>query len=273
MTTWAGNETGTSQFELRDVDFSRPNIGRITDHLLGGSHNFAVDRDIAHQLCEEIPDLPTTLRVRRSFARRAVRLMLDSGIRQFLDLGSGLPATGNVHEFAQAHDPGVRVVYVDHDPTIVAHGRTILADNERAEMVLADIREPHLVLDDPAVVRLIDFDRPLGLTMHAVLHHLPAGEDLTELVGSYTKILCSASYLSVSIAARVPDAFDAAVKRGVKPRSRTEVADIFSGFDIVQPGVVYAAQWRPEDGSRYEERALRMPELVSVGRWDRSARR
>jgi trans-aconitate methyltransferase len=260
-----------------DIDIERPSPARIYDYHLGGMHNFAVDRQAAEQIAAIMPELPLILRANRAFLRRAVRLLVDAGIRQFLDLGSGIPTMGNVHETAQRAAPGSRVVYVDIDPVAVAHSRAMLADNRDAAAVLADLRDVSRVLAAPEVRRLIDFTRPVGVLMVAALHFVPDRDDPAGLVARYRDAVASGSYLVVSHAAasedeQAPAGADeatAAYSRTVMEvtlRTRAQVAGLFAGFDMIGPGVVYVTQWRPEATDDVAAPAERLAQLVGVGR-------
>ena len=153
-----------------ELDLDRPNAARMYDYYLGGSHNFAVDRELAGKVLEAWPDMPRAAQANRAFLRRAVRFLLDQGVRQFLDIGSGIPTVGNVHEVAQAAAPDARVVYVDTDPVAVAHSRAILAGDAQTAVVQADGRDPAGLLAHPGVTGLLDLRRPVGLLMVALLH-------------------------------------------------------------------------------------------------------
>ena len=148
---------------LATADFERPSQARIYDYLLGGSHNFAVDREAARVLISMVPDVPLIAQANRAFLRRAVRFLVAAGIRQFLDLGSGVPTAGNVHEVARQLAPDARVVYVDIDPVAVAEGRQILAGEDRIVVLQEDARRPERIVGHPAVRELLDFDRPVGV--------------------------------------------------------------------------------------------------------------
>ncbi|QMU69474.1 SAM-dependent methyltransferase [Streptacidiphilus sp. P02-A3a] len=240
-----------------DVDSERPSIARIYDFYLGGNHNFPVDREAARQVVEMAPELPEIMRVNRAFLRRAVRHLVEGGIRNFLDLGSGIPTVGNVHEIAQAFDPTSRVVYVDNDQVAVAHSREILNGNDRAMAILADLREPATVLDDPEVNRLLllGLGEPMAVLMSAVLHFVPDDEEAAALVATYRDAMPSGSYLVLSHAC---DRASAAKRVGpaaaqysrtiapMKLRSPEEVTRLLDGFEILDPGVVYCSQWRPD---------------------------
>src|SRR5215204_5210407 len=145
---------GTSKDNFTEADPERPSSARIYDYLLGGFHNFDVDRVAAQKITEILPDMPLFMRANRTFLRRVVRFLTDQGIDQFLDLGSGIPTVGNVHEVAQQANPSARVVYVDNEPVAITHSRTILQDNPKATVIQADIRQPDVILSHPEIQRL-----------------------------------------------------------------------------------------------------------------------
>jgi hypothetical protein len=257
-----------------DIDIARPSPARVYDYHLGGSHNFAADRQAAEQITAIMPELPLIMRANRAFLFRAVRFLARAGIRQFLDLGSGIPTVGNVHEIAQRADPSARVVYVDIDPVAVAHSRALLAGNESAAAVRADLRDVSGVLATPEVRRLIDPTRPVGVLMVAVLHFVPDRDDPAGVVAGYRDAVAAGSFLVLSHAAasedqRAPQGADeatAAYSRNVMEatlRTRAQVADLLAGFDPVDPGVVYVTQWRPEDTDEHQPR---LAQLAGVGR-------
>src|SRR3954453_11111194 len=154
------------------VDVERANVARVYDALLGGTHNFAVDRDVARNLATIAPGFRDVARANRALLGRAVRFLAEAGIRQFLDIGSGVPTEGNVHEVAREVAPDSRVVYVDIDPVAIAHSESILAGEDKAAVIEADFREPETIIDHPKVARLIDFEQPVGLLLVAVLHFI-----------------------------------------------------------------------------------------------------
>lgn len=259
-----------------DVDIERPSPARIYDYHLGGAHNFAADRRVAQQIATIMPELPLILRANRAFLVRAVRFLVNAGIRQFLDLGSGIPTVGNVHDIAQRAAPGSRVVYVDVDPVAVAHSEALLAGNRDAAVVQADVRDVSRVLAAPQVRELIDFTQPLGVLMVAVLHFVPDGDDPAGVVAGYRDAVASGSYLALSHAAasegeQAPAGADeatAAYSRRVSEttlRTRAEVGRLFAGFELIDPGVVYVTEWHPEaDDEARPPRQL--AQLVGVGR-------
>ncbi|MEV5704697.1 SAM-dependent methyltransferase [Actinoallomurus sp. NPDC052274] len=234
-----------------DVDPRTPNVARMYDYFLGGKNNFRADRQAAGKVTEVLPNVAAVARANREFLQRAVRYVAESGVDQFLDLGSGLPTQGNVHEIAQAAHPDARVVYVDNDPVVVAHAQALLSSAERTAAVRADLRDPETVLKDPHVRRLIDFDRPVGLLFVAVLHFVPDEEDPAGLVRRYRDALAPGSHVILSHAAVEEERnLDVATAyRGANApfiaRTRDQVTALLAGMDVVDPGVVHLCEWRP----------------------------
>ncbi|MBW4718814.1 SAM-dependent methyltransferase [Saccharothrix obliqua] len=242
-----------------DVDLNVPSAARAYDYFLDGAHNFAVDRAFAQQVLHIAPSVPAVARLNRSFLRRVVKFCLEQGVRQFLDLGSGIPTVGNVHEIAQQIDPGSRVVYVDYEPVAYAHARQLLADNPNATIIHADIRRPTDILDHPDTRRLIDFSEPVALLMVGVLLFISDDDRPSELVAAYRERLAPGSFLAIShIAseeaapelqdevARLVSAY-AAADEHVYVRTRQEVLDWFDdGVSLVEPGLVFLPDWRPD---------------------------
>lgn len=234
------------------ADTSEPSSARIYDCMLGGSHNFAADRAMADQVERAVPGIRSAARVNRAFLARAVRFMIEAGVRQFLDIGSGIPTVGNVHEIAQRENSSCRVVYVDKDPIAVAHSELMLADNDHAAVVEADLREPRTVL---AQARdLLNFEEPVGLLFLLVLHWVP-DEDMAGLMAAYREPLVPGSHLAIThmtddMQSAKIDAVAGIVRgsRGageVYPRTRTEIAGLFGDFELLIPGVVPTGTWRP----------------------------
>jgi hypothetical protein len=190
----------------------------------------------------------------RGFLRRAVLFLARQGIRQFLDLGSGIPTVGNVHEVAQEVDPGIRVVYVDCEPIAVAHSEMILAGNDNVAVVQADMRDPLAVFGSPATKRLIDLTRPVGLLMVGVVQFIADSDDPWAMAAHYRDVLPSGSYLALSAMTTdgAPDGMAEAVQAcgfsrdPIHPRPHGEIVRMFEGFEVVEPGVVYTPEWRPE---------------------------
>jgi SAM-dependent methyltransferase len=237
-------------------DASVPSAARIFDYLLGGGHNFAADRAAAARMIQEFPELPRVILRGRGFLRRAVRYLADEqGIRQFLDLGSGIPTARNVHEVAIAHAPGARVVYVDIDPMAVTHAQSILRGRADVVCVEGDLRDPGKLLAHPKVRSVLDLSEPVGVLMSAVLHLIP-GEEAGQIVDGYMGRVAPGSCLVVvhhtsdsasEDEARAREIYIRSVRQLV-PRSREEIAAFFHDLRLVDPGVVLVPLWRPDPG-------------------------
>ncbi|WP_239089768.1 SAM-dependent methyltransferase [Sphaerimonospora thailandensis] len=251
------------------VDPTVPSVARIYDYLLGGKDNFASDRAAAEKLIELTPNAREGVQANRRFLSRAVRLMCENGIRQFLDIGTGLPTQENVHQVALRAAPESRIVYVDNDPIVLSHGRALLEDNAQTIVVDGDMREPEAILDDPRVTGHIDFDRPVGLLMLAVLHFVPADEDAERIVKTLRDRLAPGSGMAISHLS-YGDLDEEQIRKGrelyqktsagsATPRSYAEIMTFFDGFDLVEPGLVPTEEWRPEEG---EPHLPRLPGVV-----------
>ncbi|REE96421.1 SAM-dependent methyltransferase [Thermomonospora umbrina] len=234
-----------------------PTIARFHNAMLSGKDNFAADRRLAREVTALAPTLPRLFRHDRRFVARSVQEMVRRGVTQILDLGCGLPTHDNTHEIAQRFDPQTRVVYVDHDPTVVAHGRAILASDPRAAVVGADIRAPATVLGTDGTHRLLDLSRPVGVLLTSVLHHIPVEDDPHGIVRSYMEALPSGSMLALSHfhapegdgprggqAARVERALLAALGSGWF-RSRPAIEAFFDGLELDEHGVRPLFPWHP----------------------------
>ena len=237
------------------VDVSVPSMARTYDYLLGGAHNFAVDRELAAHVEQVMPDARSAARVSRAFLGRTVRFMVDQGVRQFLDIGSGIPTVANVHEVAQGIDPECRVVYVDKDPIAVAHSELMLVDNDRAAIVHADMRDPDAVLGHPQTRQLLDFDQPVGLLLLMMLHWVPDEADPWKLMASYRDALAPGSHLAITHVTadhqdRKLDEVTDLIKESrsadqLTERSHEQVLELFGDFELVEPGLVGCSAWRP----------------------------
>jgi len=235
------------------IDLTRPSAARVYDYYLGGFHNFPVDRDLGEATIAAFPDARGVARAGRAFLTRAVRHLVDQGVRQFLDLGSGIPTAGNVHEIAQAVDPASRVVYVDIEPVAAAHGEIILADNPNATSIQADLRDPDDVLSRPAVRDLIDPRQPTALLLSLVLPFIPDSDDPAGLLRRYREALGPGSWLALSHGTDEfqPHAVGDAVRlyrrasTPVRMRHRDEVLALFDGYELQPPGLALVTQWRP----------------------------
>ena len=237
------------------VDTSRPNVARVYDYYLGGFHNFPADREMAEAVIAAYPLTSAGVRANRHFLARAVQhLAADHGVRQFLDLGSGIPTEGNVHDIVQGIDPQARVVYVDVDPVAVAHSEAILAGNSRAAVVQADLRRPDDVLSAPAVTQLIDPTEPVAVLMMAVLHFVPDGDRPLETIGHYREAFGPGSWLALTHATdefhpkklhdEVADLY-ARTPMPLTMRGRDQVLALLEGYELVPPGLVLVEQWQP----------------------------
>jgi S-adenosyl methyltransferase len=241
------------------VDPARPSTARIYDYLLGGKHNFESDRAAGEMLKSRAPELADSAWANRGFHQRAAKWIALQGVRQFIDIGSGLPTVGNTHEVVRRVVPNARVVYVDNDPMVLAYGKTLLGDDGNATVILADIRDPEAVLGNTELRGLIDFTEPAGLLITAVLHFVSAENDPGELISRYMAALAEGSYLALShmTADQKPAlAVQTLVEVGLRAagggylRSKAEVRELFEGLEIVPP---YAGA---------------DPDLTWVGLWD-----
>jgi hypothetical protein len=235
------------------IDPERPSSARMYDYFLGGAHNFAADRQVAEQLIAAYPETPLLAQANRAFLRRAVEFLVDAGVRQFLDIGSGVPTVGHVHEIAQTKAPESRVVFVDVDPVAVEHSRLILAGNDLTGVVQGDVRRPEEILADSEVRRLIDFEQPVAVLVVALFHFIQDADGPADLIARLTKPLVAGSHLVMSHASD-DGPQDSAKGRQIYGRagidlalrSRRQVEALFAGFEVVEPGVVWVPLWRPE---------------------------
>jgi hypothetical protein len=214
------------------------------DYFLGGAHNFEADRKVAEQTIAMFPETPRIAQANRAFLRRAVEYLVDAGVRQFLDIGSGVPTVGHVHEIAQAKGPDSRVVFVDIDPVAVEHSRLMLADNDLTDVVQEDVRRPEQILTAPEVRRLFDFDQPVAVLVVALFHFISDADDPVGIIARLMEPMVSGSYLAISHATdEVP--YDAEAGReiyrragiSVTSRSRRHIEALFGDFELVDPGV------------------------------------
>jgi hypothetical protein len=237
------------------IDTTVPTTARMYDFWLGGHDNFAADRTAALAVSEAAPEAPLLARENRKFLRRAVRyLAAEAGIGQFLDIGTGLPTQGNVHQVAQAINPDARVVYVDNDPMVLAHSRA-LKTGGNTTVIEADLREPQAILDHPGTRKLVDFSQPLAVLLVAVLHFISDDDDPSAIVGTFRDALIPGSYLALSHVTgdiRRESAAKAAVHykkvmSSATLRGREEILGFFAGLELIEPGVVQVPYWRPDE--------------------------
>jgi hypothetical protein len=236
-------------------DTSIPNVARIYDYYLGGRDNYAADREAARQVLGAAPDVPLAALENREFLRRAIQFLVEEAhISQFIDIGPGLPTQGNVHQLAQQLDASARVVYVDNDRVVLAHGQAILQKSPGVRFIEGDLRNPKDILANAALRKLIDLSEPVALCMSLVLHFVMNAEDPYGSVGWLRDALRPGSYLLVThvtgderdldTVGEITAVYDEATAPLV-PRSRDEVATFFDGFELLEPGVVFTPQWRP----------------------------
>jgi len=249
----------------REIDTSTPSVARAYDAALGGKDNFEVDREAMRELERIAPGMKPLARENRGFLMRVCRfLAAHAGIEQFLDCGSGLPTADNVHQVVQRHNPDARVVYVDNDPVVLAHGRALLEENAQTHFAAADIFRPREVLDNEVVRAHVDFEQPLALMQVATMHSYD-GPDPERVMGEYVDALPSGSYVAFSQFFDPEDAEhhdlakhveSAAREHGVDIgnfRTRAEIEPLLAGLDLLEPGLVFTTDWWP-DGPRMEPR-------------------
>jgi O-methyltransferase involved in polyketide biosynthesis len=235
-------------------DQTAPNVARVYDYMLGGKDNFAADRELAAQLNENAPNSAWMARQNRAFLARAVQFCAEQGIRQFLDLGSGLPTMDNVHEVAFRTSPDARVVYVDNDPVAVTYARALLAKSPRVAAVEADLRHPEQVLELAQSAGQLDLSQPVAVLMVAILHFIPGQDNAARIVGTFTGATVPGSYLILSHATHDAQPEKAVRARAIYQnassplvtRTREEIAALFAGLPLVDPGLVFTVQWRPD---------------------------
>ncbi|GAB1339446.1 SAM-dependent methyltransferase [Streptomyces sp. E-15] len=239
-------------FEAVNIDTSRPHPARIYDYLLGGKDNYEVDQEAGDRLAAAAPEARIGVRANRAFLQRAVRYVVGSGVRQILDIGTGLPTSPNVHEVAQQVAPDVRVAYVDNDPIVAAHGNALLSRSGTTRIVLGDLRDPRTVLDHPGVRQLIDFEQPVALLLVAILHFLSEADRPAEIVATLRDALPAGSFLVLSHATGdFADRSDAQAvytnaTASLNLRTRAQVERFFDGFELVEPGLAQVPFWRPD---------------------------
>ena len=242
------------------IDMTKPHPARRYDYWLGGKDNFQADRDAAEAIAAVFPHIRTAARENRAFMRRAVSLLAaEAGIRQFLDIGTGLPTANNVHDVAQAIAPESRIVYVDNDPLVLAHARALLTSSEQGATAYidADVRSPEKILLDPAVRDTLDFSQPVALLLVAILHFVEDDDDPYAIVKELVSALPAGSYLVLSHATFDPldpetiaamNAVNEGIKPRFSPRTLGEVSRFFDGLELLEPGIVSVSEWRPEPG-------------------------
>jgi SAM-dependent methyltransferase len=239
-----------------DVDLSRASIARVYDYLLGGKEHLDVDRRAANALLNVVPEVAEIAKDNRSFLRRAIRYLVgEAGIRQIIDVGSGLPNAGNVHEVAHAIDGSVRIAYVDNDPVVLAHARALLATDANTTVITADLRKPDSIFDHTGTQGLIDLDEPFAVLLSGVVHHLADSDDPDAVLAGVRERLSPGSHLLVTHFLddddpRAPALERAFLRGGLgsgRFRTWSELRRYFEGLELVEPGLVYANDWRPDE--------------------------
>jgi S-adenosyl methyltransferase len=251
--------TGLQRRVAHRIDVDAPHPARMHDYWLGGRHNFAADRELAEKIAKAMPGIGDLAWLNQRFLCRATLFLVESGVRQFLDIGSGSLAAGAVHEIVQQVDPGSRIVYVDSDPLSVAHRELMLHDQDGAAVIDADVRDIDGILGSDTVTRLLDLDRPIAL-IAPMLHFVPDKWDPGLIIAGYRDRLASGSYLTlvhVNADANVPglpaviEAYRLTRYYSIFPRSYSEILALCTGFDLVPPGLVGLADWRPDQADEF----------------------
>jgi S-adenosyl methyltransferase len=242
-------------FAPDQIDTSRAHPARMYDFYLGGKDNYAVDRRAASEVIARAPEMRDVARANRAFLGRAVRFLAEErGIRQFLDIGTGIPTAGNVHEIAGKAAPGARVVYVDNDPIVNVHASALLTGTGTTAIVLADLRDPEAILAHPRTRELLDFTQPIALLLIAIVHFITDDEKPAEIIATLRDALVPGSFLALShgtsdfrteAAAHAMEVYQQATST-VTLRTHQEVSALFAGWDLEDPGLVQAPLWRPD---------------------------
>lgn len=273
VTEAIGDGTGVGS-GMRDLDVDRPNSARVYDWFIGGTHNYAIDREHGQKCLDLMPSVAWLCRENRRWLQRAVRYGARQGIRQFLDLGSGMPTEGHVHEIAQSVAPDSRVVYVDNEPVAVAHSEIVLDGVPGAGMVAASLEDTDEVINHPVTRELLDFDQPVMLILAALLHFVPPEGNPERIIERYRRQMSPGSLLAMS--------HDTGDEQGeelyqiqqlyegtTNPfylRTRAEFTALFAGFELVEPGVVWTPEWHPDDPADVPEHPERAVMLAGVAR-------
>lgn len=241
-----------------EIDTTVAHSARVYDYWLGGKDNFEADRALGDAMIQAIPSLPDMAKANRAFLGRVVRyLVAEAGVRQFLDIGTGIPTAGNVHEIAQQIAPESRVLYIDHDPIVLAHARALMTSTPegRTEFIMADLREPKSIVSAPELAKTLDLQQPVALMLVAILMYFHGHEGVYEWVSTLVDALPAGSYVAITHptadfdAGAVSGAVAAATQAGITlvPRSKSEVERFFDGLEVIEPGVVPVLSWHPDE--------------------------
>ena len=256
MPETGGSDATAAQRIPPEINTNVPQSARVYDYWLGGKDHFPADRALGDASAEALPTIRTQVRAQRAFLGRAVRyLARDAGVRQFLDIGTGIPSAGNVHDVAQEIAPESRVLYVDNDPIVLAHARALMSGTPQGSVafIQADLREPEAILGDPAVAGTLDLAEPVGLVLVGVMHHLRDDDDPRRIVATLVDALAPGSYLVLcdgtntsQAGVQAQDDYDQSGAIPYRLRSPEQVAGFFAGLELVDPGVVSCPRWRPD---------------------------
>jgi len=267
---WAG---GRSVREVADwLDLNRPNPARMYDYMLGGAHNFAADRDAVDRLAALVPDVAHAAQSNRAFIIRATQFLVAEGVRQFIDIGCGMLTHSNIHELAQRVAPESRVLYVDRDPIVLAHSRNVVAGNSGVQAIHGDLARPEEILRHPVTRGLIALDQPVAVLLGGVLHFIPDESRPAEIVARIRDAVVPGSHIVISHASAdgrtedgrlVSDAY-AGIDETLRLRPRTQVREMFAGWELIPPGESLACNWRPDDTGWPVRQGL--PVIVGGGR-------
>jgi hypothetical protein len=262
------------------TDTSKANIARVYDWWLGGTHNFRADQDAARALITVEPRIRAIARANRAFLGRAVRFLAgQAGIRQFLDIGSGIPTEQNVHQVARQAAPQSRILYADNDEVAVSHSKLMLDGVPDTAIIQADLRDPASILDNLATRRLIDFTQPVGLLLVAVLHLVPDSDHPQEIVAALRAAVAPGSYLVLShscrdttpeVTAAFQDVYNSRIAAQAAIRTHEQITRFFDGFTLIDPGLVWAPEWRPDSPSDVPDEPARYWMKAGIGRYDRA---
>jgi hypothetical protein len=250
-----GKDAMEPGFAASEIDTTTPHPARMYDALLGGKDNYRADQEAVRQVLKAAPEARDSARANRAFLQRSVRFLVgEAGIRQIIDIGTGIPTAGNVHQVAGEIAADTRVVYVDNDPIVHVHANALLAGGGTTSIVLADVREPEVILAHPKTRELINFSQPVGLLLVAILHFITEAEDPARIVAVLRDALPNGSFLVLShatgdlrpdAAQSAADVYDGATS-SVTLRGKAQVEALFNGWELIEPGVVQVPLWRPD---------------------------
>ncbi|MEU4535210.1 SAM-dependent methyltransferase [Streptosporangium sp. NPDC023825] len=240
------------------IDPTVPSVARMYDYYLGGKDNFASDRIAGEKIVEFVPNVKDVARSNRAFLGRTVRHLVAAGIRQFIDIGTGLPTQENVHQVVLREAPDSQIVYVDNDPIVLVHARALLADNAQTVVISGDLREPEAILEHPDVRERIDFDQPVAVLMVSILHFVADDEQVSGIAASLGKRLVSGSHVVISHVtsgdlteeqvSQGRGVYGTTTAGGIFPRTLTQIRGLFDGLEMLEPGLVPVYDWRPDSG-------------------------